>query len=252
MLSRVFPRDGSTGLRMITNEIIDFLDELTTVRSGPTLVAAMKRTLNRLGIEYFSLNFLPRPNQSFKEVILVNHLPDGWLDLYIRQGFAQYDPSVRQCHSVVHPFKYQDAPFDPTIEPEVLKVVQRAADFSINNGLVAPIPGPCGTIGGVWMGGGDAQLESRSIQLLHLLALYSFDQAQRVVGIAKPAANLTEREKEVLKWIACGKCADEVGEILNISRRTVEWHVGEAMQKLSAKTRTQAVVMAHRARLIEL
>jgi LuxR family quorum sensing-dependent transcriptional regulator len=237
---------------MITNEIIDFLDGLAMVTSGPSLVAAMKRTLNKLGVEYFCLNFLPKPNQSFKDVMLVTHLPSGWLDLYIQQGFAHHDPSLRQCRSVVHPFRYQDAPFDPAIEPEVLEVVQRAADFSIDNGLVVPVPDSGGIIGDVWMGGGDAKLESRSIQLLHLLALYSFDHAQRVVGIAKPEANLTEREKEVLKWIACGKCADEVGEILNISRRTVEWHVGEVMQKLSAKTRTQAVIIAHRARLIEL
>jgi LuxR family quorum sensing-dependent transcriptional regulator len=237
---------------MITNEIIDFLDGLATVTSGPSLVATMKRTLNGLGIKYFSLNFLPKPNQRFKEVMLVNHLPSGWLDLYDQQGFAHHDPSLRQCHSVVHPFRYQDAPFDPTLETKMLKVVQRAADFSINNGLVVPIPDPYGTIGGVWMGGGDAQLESRSIRLLHLLALYSFDHAQRIVGSAKPEVNLTAREKEILKWIACGKCADEIGEILRISKRTVEWHVGEAMQKLSAKTRTQAVIIAHRARLIEL
>jgi LuxR family quorum sensing-dependent transcriptional regulator len=237
---------------MTANEITDFLDKLTAVTSGPNLAATMKRTLNGLGIKYFSLNFLPKPNQNFKEVMLVNHLPSGWLDLYIQQDFAHHDPSVRQCHSVVYPFRYQDAQFDPTLEPDMLKVVQRAADFSINNGVVVPIPDPCGTIGGVWMGGGDAQLEPRSIRLLHLLALYSFDHAQRIVGIAKPEVNLTEREKEILKWIACGKCADEVGEILRISRRTVEWHVGGAMQKLSAKTRTQAVIIAHRARLIEL
>jgi LuxR family quorum sensing-dependent transcriptional regulator len=237
---------------MITNEIIDFLDKLTAVTSGPSLVAAMKRTLNGLGVEYFSLNFLPKPNQSFKDVILVNHLPSGWLDLYIQHGFAHHDPSLRQCHSVVHPFRYQDASFDPTLEPEVLIVVQRAADFSINNGLVVPIPDSRGTIGDVWMGGRDAHLEFRSIQLLHLLALYSFDKAQQVTGIVRPKVSLTEREKEVLKWIACGKCADEIGEILRISKRTVEWHVGEAMQKLSAKTRTQAVIIAHRARLIEL
>ncbi|HEV7878166.1 LuxR family transcriptional regulator [Bradyrhizobium sp.] len=237
---------------MITNEIIDFLDKLTAVTSGPSLVAALKRTLNGLGVEYFSLNFLPKPNQSFKDVMLVNHLPSGWLDLYIQQGFAHHDPSLRQCHSVVHPFRYQDAPFDPVLEPEVLEVVQRAADFSISNGLVVPVPDSCGIIGDVWMGGRDVYLEFRSTQLLHLLALYSFDKAQQVSGIAKPKVSLTEREKEVLKWIACGKCADEIGEILRISKRTVEWHVGEAMQKLSAKTRTQAVIIAHRARLIEL
>lgn len=38
--------------------------------------------------------------------------------------------------------------------------------------------------------------------------------------------------------------------ILSISKRTVEWHLQIAMQKLGAKTRTHAVILAYRARLI--
>ncbi len=237
---------------MFTHEIIDFLDSLEAIKSGPALAAAMRQTLNKLGIEYFSLNFLPAPSQSFREVILINHLPAGWLNLYIGQEFARHDPSLRRCHSAIQPFKYQDAPFDPVREPDSLNVIQRATDFRINNGLVVPIPNPAGTIGDVWMGGREARLDNRLMRLLHLLALYSFDQAQRVVGTAMIRAALTGREKEVLKWIACGKCASEIGETLHISKRTVEWHVKLAMQKLAAKTRTQAVINAHRARLIDL
>jgi LuxR family quorum sensing-dependent transcriptional regulator len=237
---------------MFTNEVFDFLDGLSAVKSGAMLAAAMRRTLNKLGVEYFSLNLLPRPNEEFKDELVVNHLPAGWLDLYLREGFARYDPAVRRCHSSIHPFRYQDASFDAAIDPEALNVVRRARDFSVDNGLVVPIADASGSAGLVYMGGPNAQLDSRSSQLVHLLALYSFELAERLVNVAKPAARLTEREKEILKWIACGKCADDIGEILRISKRTVEWHVASAMQKLSAKTRTHAVIIAHRCRLIEV
>ena len=237
---------------MFTNEVFDFLDGLSAVKSGATLAAAMRRTLNKLGVEYFSLNLLPGPNEEFKDKLVVNHLPAGWLDLYLREGFALHDPAVRRCHSSIHPFRYEDAPFDAVIQPEALNVVRHAEDFSVNNGLVVPIADARGSTGLVYMGGPNGQLSLRSSQLLHLLALYSFDLAERLVNVAKPDARLTEREKEILKWIACGKCADEIGGILRISKRTVEWHVASAMQKLSAKTRTHAVVIAHRYRLIEL
>jgi DNA-binding CsgD family transcriptional regulator len=235
---------------MINNEVIDFADTLNRVTSQPELVLAMRRVLNRIGFEYFSLNFLPRPEQSFKEVVLLNHLPRGWLELYIREDFARADPSIRHCHSTTRPFEYKDSPFDPILEPATLKVVQTAIDFSISNGLVVPVAGLHGIVGGVWMGGGEAELDSRSNPLLHLLALYSFDQARHLAGVVEAKSPLTSRELEVLKWTASGNGAEKIGRILGISKRTVEWHLQIAMQKLGAKTRTHAVILAYRARLI--
>ena len=235
---------------MINNEVIDFADTLNRVATQPELILAIQRVLNRTGFEYFSLNFLPEPDQSFKEVVLLNHLPPSWLQLYIREDFARADPSIRHCHSTTSPFEYKDSPFDPILEPETLKVVQRASDFSISNGLVVPVAGLHGMVGGVWMGGGDAELDSRSNPLLHLLALYSFDQARHLAGVVEAKSVLTSRELEVLKWTASGNGAEEIGRILSISKRTVEWHLQIAMQKLGAKTRTHAVILAYRARLI--
>jgi DNA-binding CsgD family transcriptional regulator len=63
---------------------------------------------------------------------------------------------------------------------------------------------------------------------------------------------LSKREQEVLTWIAVGKSAIDVGEILNISDWTVEWHVQMAMRKLGASNRIQTVVLALRDGLISV
>ncbi len=56
--------------------------------------------------------------------------------------------------------------------------------------------------------------------------------------------NLSEREKEVLTWSKRGKSSWEISAILNISERTVNFHVNNIMQKLNAVSRTQAVAVA--------
>ena len=61
---------------------------------------------------------------------------------------------------------------------------------------------------------------------------------------------MSKRELEVLTWIAAGKTAVDVGEILAISDRTVEWHIKTAMRKLGACNRVQTVVLALRNGLI--
>lgn len=58
------------------------------------------------------------------------------------------------------------------------------------------------------------------------------------------SAALSFREKEVLNWLKKGKSSGDISIILNISERTVNFHVKNIMQKLDAVTRTQAVATA--------
>jgi DNA-binding NarL/FixJ family response regulator len=61
---------------------------------------------------------------------------------------------------------------------------------------------------------------------------------------------LTKREREVLRLLADGMRNEQVGQQLSISPLTVRTHVKNAMGKLEADTRTQAVARALRESLI--
>jgi len=61
---------------------------------------------------------------------------------------------------------------------------------------------------------------------------------------------LTDREKEVLTWVARGKTSSEIGTILSLAERTVNFHCDQAMKRLDVKNRTQAVAKAITFRLI--
>lgn len=72
-----------------------------------------------------------------------------------------------------------------------------------------------------------------------------------VVETVPAAAHaLSLREREVLWWATQGKSAWEIGEILHIAKRTVDQHTQNAVRKLGAANRTQAVAIALRERLI--
>ncbi len=55
---------------------------------------------------------------------------------------------------------------------------------------------------------------------------------------------LTEREREIVGWVATGRSNDEIAEELVVSPATVRTHVGRAMMKLHARDRAQLVVFA--------
>jgi len=64
--------------------------------------------------------------------------------------------------------------------------------------------------------------------------------------------SLTPREREVLAWVAQGKSASEIAEILHIAKRTVDEHVQTAVRKLGALNRTHAVAIALRDAIIKV
>jgi DNA-binding NarL/FixJ family response regulator len=70
------------------------------------------------------------------------------------------------------------------------------------------------------------------------------------VAAGERVAQLTQREREVLRLLAEGLSNDEIGKRLFISGETVRTHIRKAMDKLDADTRTQAVAKALRQHLI--
>ena len=55
---------------------------------------------------------------------------------------------------------------------------------------------------------------------------------------------LTEREREIVAWVATGRSNDEIAAELVVSPATVRTHVSRAMIKLGARDRAQLVVFA--------
>jgi len=55
---------------------------------------------------------------------------------------------------------------------------------------------------------------------------------------------LTEREREIVAWVATGRSNDEIAAALVVSPATVRTHVSRAMLKLRARDRAQLVVFA--------
>src|SRR5699024_9274927 len=72
-------------------------------------------------------------------------------------------------------------------------------------------------------------------------------------GSAAPAAephprlgDLTERERELLSWVATGMSNAEIADALVVSPDTVRTHLSRALVKLGARDRAQLVVFAIR------
>ncbi|UPW17790.1 response regulator [Agarivorans sp. TSD2052] len=76
----------------------------------------------------------------------------------------------------------------------------------------------------------------------HLLRLVDNDE-QSIRDSLRQRFNLTERESEVVFWLAQGKTNREIAQILTMSPRTVNKHLEPVFQKLAVENRTSATAV---------
>ena len=71
----------------------------------------------------------------------------------------------------------------------------------------------------------------------------------RLAGVARTkqppkVAKLNDRQIQILTWVARGKTSAEIAKHLHLSKRTVDFHINNALIKLHARSRAEAAIKA--------
>ncbi len=83
------------------------------------------------------------------------------------------------------------------------------------------------------------------------VARYLVQRPSQPNGLDSNGCQLTEREKEVLTWVARGLSNKAVASVLSLSSGTVKVHVSNILGKLHVASRTEAAMLALQTGLIE-
>src|SRR5258708_29500312 len=149
---------------------------------------------------------------------------------------------MRRLRHSVRSFAHDEVSVD--LDPRALELKQRRSDFGFGNGFSIPIFGSTGANGFMSYGFFERlkpDLPAHKKRALHLMTLYAADRICSLRSAqSAPKPVLTNRQREVLTWVAVGKSAWETGKILCISSRTVEEHARQGLAKLGAVNPAQA------------
>ena len=104
---------------------------------------------------------------------------------------------------------------------------------------------PDGTVVAVQWGASTELVTGRRLVLFVALGTSRWGRRfRREVADEEPDGELTAREREIVRLVALGGTAREIGDELHISHDTVRTHVRNAMDKLHARSRAHLVAKA--------
>lgn len=184
--------------------------------------------------------------------------PDEWLSEYTANNYFHQDVLTVETFRTCTPKHWTyEAPGAAELVPkEIISLnMDTGAREAYSHGSFPAAPGQNGSMfcfAGPTMNNDmrTAAILEAVVPHLHLVFNNLFSKAQSRSGSRSVA--LSSREKEVLNWLKQGKSSWDISVILNISERTVNYHIYNIMEKLGAINRPQAVSIALHLGLIEL
>lgn len=189
---------------------------------------------------------VPRPEGRSLQFVLTNY-PQDWLRIYDHFGYIRLDPVAAKILTNINPFAWDEL---PVVGSKLKTFWNRAARFGLRHGYTVPVHGPRGQHAAFALSGTDGPLpvEKRKERFERAWS-FTIDLALEVFGtylqedasIVKP---LLPKQRAALSLIARGYCIREISELLCLHARTVEYHLREALKRLGATTREQAIVRA--------
>ncbi|RXH38244.1 helix-turn-helix transcriptional regulator [Bradyrhizobium zhanjiangense] len=203
-------------------------------------------------VAYGALNFVePLRLPEYPPPTVAVKWPPDWCDRYFKRKYHTIDPVVRRTPMHTRPFLWDQLADRHQLQPDERRVLDEAREAGLKHGMSVPLFGPLGRVSVVSFASpsDDADPQGRIGHLKALASLFHSASGE----IARPSNNdcdrkvaLSQREISCMRWVAEGKSSWEVGMILGISLNTVNFHIKNAMRKLGATSRIQAIAMAIR------
>jgi LuxR family transcriptional regulator len=232
------------------HRIQGLINDILSEKTKDGLLDRLHATVKQFGVEYFILVRFSRSGDFIKDWIIGGRAPKSHLEHYLYKDHPQDDPLIHKARMTVEPFFLCE-----TIADDKARLAHIRKGCPTRDCIIIPVPGPRGLIGIAWM----TDLQGReSIEkykaVLSAIGTSSYYALQKLLDPddMDTTTPLSKKESAILNLVADGLSSHQIAYQLHKSDRTVEWHLQRIMEKLQARNRIQAVVLAIRDGFIPL
>ena len=243
---------GARDLLMKTHSIF-YENQCITQKSETQLAEYTLKKIEAYGFNFFLFRLIPRFGNISTHSKIITNYPNGFMELHEKNHYVQKNPIVIHCQLSISPIIWDEELFRDT--PEIWAGNQA---YGLNYGWSQSVHDTKGVVSILSLARSctpltEDEFEDKAAGVLWLCnqlhTCMTTRYLPRHVEQAQPH-RLSARESEVLKWTAEGKTAFDIGMILSLTTRTVNFHISSAIRKMGANNKTSAVVIATKSGLL--
>jgi LuxR family transcriptional regulator, quorum-sensing system regulator SolR len=224
----------------------DRIGALLNIESEQDLFNQIADVAAAMGFEYCAYGIQMPVPISRPSVALFNNYPHQWQARYNECGYIQVDPTVQHAFKSTLPIVWSNELFESARE-----MWEEARAHGLHVGWAQASRDASGSVGLLTLARSTEQLSNGELtanlgKMIWLTQYAHAGMARLLTPKLSPEiqVSLTAREKEVLRWTAEGKTANDISHILSISERTICFHIANVVSKLGASNKIQAAVKA--------
>ena len=228
------------------------IEPFMNVLSAPNheeLTRTVNRIITDLGFSNFFYGMYSGDKKAERENVATTS-PEDWVNYYLKQKYVSIDPRVHICTSSALPFTWDQKMFRHTKATRELGYELSKVDAL--SGMSVRCHDKHGHLGMLNFSAAEDiskmcinDIYERHKNILFISSgisevLYRLDSST-TKSPQQAFLKLTPQETICLQWCAEGKTSWEMGNILLISERTVNFHMHNICRKLKVNNRHQAV-----------
>ncbi|MFJ7884311.1 autoinducer binding domain-containing protein [Pseudomonas sp. NPDC096917] len=213
-------------------------------------------TLNRIELNEFDnflyLIVLPNENIHLDSILLTNY-PTAYIKSFEASSLVNENPVENHCRTSIDPLIW-----DQTLFSRTPRLWESSREHGVNYGWSFSIYDANGVVSILSLSRRNSPITPQEFNekaadllwLCHELHSALHDTVAVCEKANESIGRLSLRECEVLRWTAQGKTASDIGMILSLTPRTVNFHISSAIRKMGASNKTSAAVIAAKSGLL--
>ena len=238
--------------------LLDIVNQALQVNNGEELKLLWPRIADFVELDggFFGVSKKKSKENAVQFDLVTFGVDPDWLSDYRNSQLVEQDPLIQAAITSKRPISWKEA---ARLAIEIDPVAFRNSEFrklarasGLENGYIfskrSQYVSQAVAVTAVTTG--SRAMTAYQCQLLEIL-LPHLNEILIRQGFST-ASSLSPREQEVLKWATAGKSNWEVAQILNISERTVKFHLRNIYRKLEVNNRSHAVAEAMRLGAVDL
>lgn len=221
---------------------------LCQINDASCIIELRSATMAALGMMEIGAAYFLAPigaDPRIGSAVYSSNLPDVW-ERHYRATLYQFDPLPQMALAQLRPFAWPAATDAAQLDTRQRRYLRIAARYGLGQGIGVACFGPNGRSGflGAVLPQNRPPPKRADLLRVHAIGQLSFLRYCGLIRREGELPPLSNRELEVLQWVAQGKSNPVIAKILGISPSSVDIYVKRIFAKLEVTDRTSASVRA--------